>query len=72
MDEIFLKKDNLPDWLARQFKKELISIDDLIELIDELSYENQELKYELKEEEISNFYGMTDHDDYAYERNNGN
>ena len=48
MDEIYIKKENLCNWIAKYFPtKDLISIDDLISVIEDLDSEKDELQEEL-------------------------
>ena len=51
MDEIFIKKDYLEEWVAKYFDKDLISIYDILDKIDELAYEIERLKEKLEEGE---------------------
>lgn len=44
MENVFIKKENLNNWIAKYFFKDLISISDLLDLIEELDEEIQTLK----------------------------
>lgn len=49
MDNIYIKKDNLGTWIAKYFKQDLISIDDLIGCIEDLDEEIDSLKDKIEE-----------------------
>lgn len=38
MDNVFIKKEELNEWIAKYFKENLISIDDLLRLLEDLDY----------------------------------
>ena len=44
MEEIYIKKSNLDERVAKHFSNDIISIDELIQVIDELDYELEDLK----------------------------
>ena len=50
MNEVYVKKENLGRWIAKYFNKDdLISIDDLLECIEELDSELEHLKEEFED-----------------------
>ena len=58
MNEVYIKKDELNEVVAKYFKKDLISIEDLISTIEDLSYEIDSLEEEIEdtEQEIKDNY----------------
>lgn len=36
MDSVYIKKDDVNKWIGKYFKKDLISVDDLISVIEDL------------------------------------
>ncbi len=48
MTEVFIKKDDLNRWVAKYFDKDLISINDLIVVIEELDEEKQSLEEQIE------------------------
>jgi len=56
MKEVYIRRDELNEWIAKHFTKDLLSIEDLIGCIEELDYRIDDLKekldgYENPEEE---------------------
>lgn len=50
---IYIKKEDMPSWIAKYFIKDLISLDDIFEVIEELQYElDKYAEDSLEEEEI--------------------
>ena len=50
LDSIYILKEEMPEWLQKYFKNiDLISIEQLIDLISDLDDEIQELKIEKEE-----------------------
>lgn len=50
MDEVFIKKDYLNEWIAKYFeKKDLINITDLLGCIEDLDSEVRDLKQQIDE-----------------------
>lgn len=47
MDQIFIKKEELNYWIAKYFKGDLISIEDMLGVIEDLDGEIDILKEEL-------------------------
>lgn len=58
MDNVFIKKEELSDWIAQYFKHDLISIDDMLNVIEDLNseVENWEMKYNELERDIEDNY----------------
>lgn len=46
MDNIFIKKNELTEWTQKYFKEDLISVDDLIRVIEDLDNEIDRVKEE--------------------------
>lgn len=44
MGDIYIKKADLNKWVAKYFKEDLISVDDLISIIEELDGDLEHLK----------------------------
>lgn len=72
MNEIYVKKEDL-GWFGKNFKKDFISIEEIICEAEEIVGENEELKEQLERQEqdirenykpISpyEFYGVNEHD----------
>lgn len=51
MEEVYIKKDYLNKWVAKYFNKDLISINDLIGVIEDLDSEVDDLKYKIEQME---------------------
>lgn len=49
MEEIYIKKSNLNEWVAKYFNADLISVDDLVSIIEELDSEVEHLKEEIED-----------------------
>ncbi len=47
MDNVFIKKEELSDWIAQYFKHDLISIDDMLNVIEDLNSEIDILNEEI-------------------------
>ena len=62
MENVFIKKENLNNWIAKYFFKDLISISDLLDLIEELDEEIQTLKEHIEylEQEEDNIDELVD------------
>lgn len=58
MNNVYVKKENLGEIVEKHFNKDLISIDDLIGLIEELDYHIDRLEEEINdiEQEIEDNY----------------
>jgi hypothetical protein len=58
MNEVYIKKEDLGEIVEKHFNKDLISIDDLIGLIEELDYHIDRLEEEIedKEQDIEDNY----------------
>lgn len=44
MDKVFIKKSELSEWTQKYFKEDLISVDDLIRVIEDLDNEVDRIK----------------------------
>lgn len=53
MNDIYIRKEDLNTWIAKHFKSELISVEDLIGCIEDLDGEIDDLRYKIEELEIS-------------------
>ena len=73
MDNVFIKKNELSEWTQKYFKEELVSVDDLIRVIEDLDneIENVKEKYEdfkqmvndnYKPISASSMYGVSEND----------
>ena len=49
MGEIYIKKSDLSDYLGKLFTKDLISIDDLLNKLEDLSFEVEHLEETIKD-----------------------
>lgn len=49
MSDIYLKKEDIDEWVGKFFTKDLISIDDLIVCIEDLDSEVETLKEHIEE-----------------------
>lgn len=49
MDEVYVNKKELPRWIAKRFKNDLISISQLISEIEDLESDVERLERELEE-----------------------
>lgn len=49
MDNVFIKKNELSEWTQKHFKEDLVSIDDLIRVIEDLNIEIDNLKEEFND-----------------------
>lgn len=54
MEEVYILKKDLNEWIGKYFTKDLISIDDLLATIEDLDGEVEHLKEELEHKE--NYY----------------
>ena len=67
MDQVFIRKDDLNRWIAKYFIKDLISVDDLLSVIEDLDSEvdNLEEKIEdLKNDIESNYKPVSKAEQY--------
>lgn len=46
MDQVYIKKNDLSEWTQKYFKEELVSVDDLIRVIEDLDNEIDRVKEE--------------------------
>ena len=49
MDNVYVLKQDLDKWVAKYFKKDIITIEDLIDVIGELDDEIDDLKEQLED-----------------------
>ncbi len=49
MDNIFIKKEELNEWTQKHFKEDLVSVDDLIRVIEDLDNEVDRVKEEYED-----------------------
>lgn len=49
MTDVYIRKEDLPRWIAKHFKKDLISVDDLLECIEDLDSDVENLKGKLED-----------------------
>lgn len=49
MTDVYIRKEDLPRWIAKYFKKDLISIDDLLGCIEDLDSDVENLKSKLED-----------------------
>lgn len=49
MDRMFIKKSDLNDWIAKLFNNEDISVDDLVDKIEDLVFELDSVKEEFED-----------------------
>ena len=49
MSEVYIKKSDLNEWVAKYFQTDLISIEDLISTIEDLDGEVEHLKEEIED-----------------------
>ena len=65
MGNVFIKKEDLSKWVGKYFNKDLISIDDLLDLIEELDSDVEYLKDQIEEieqpKEYDNIDEIVDH-----------
>jgi acyl carrier protein phosphodiesterase len=75
MENVYIKKEELNEWLAKYFIGDLISIDDLLNKmedmdceIDNLKEKIEEMEEQLKEKTIevpaTSYYGVSERDFY--------
>lgn len=73
MKDVFIKKEELNEWVAKYFNKDLISVDDLISVIEDLDGEIDRLKEKIEDIEqniednyrplhSSELYGVSERD----------
>lgn len=73
MNNVYIKKEELNEWLAKHFEGDLISIDDLLNKmedmdceIDNLKEKIEEMEEQLKEKTIevpaTSYYGVSERD----------
>lgn len=73
MKEVYIKKNELSEWLAKYFKQDLISIDDLLGVMEDLDSDVKRLEEKIQDLEqdieenytsipIANQCGISDRD----------
>lgn len=60
MDNVFIKREDLSDWTQKYFKEDLVSVDDLIRVIEDLDneIENVKEKYEDFKQMVNDNYKL--------------
>lgn len=72
MDNVFIKKNELSEWTQKYFKEELVSVDDLIRVIEDLDneIENVKEKYEdFKQMVLDNYIPRSSNSIYGVSEN---
>lgn len=46
MENVFIKREELNKWIAKYFKEDLVSIDDILRVLENLEFELDSLKEE--------------------------
>lgn len=46
MENVFIKREELNKWIAKYFKEDLVSIDDILRVLEDLEFELDSLKEE--------------------------
>ena len=49
MENVYILKDDLNKWVAKYFIKDIVSVDDLLRVIEDLDEQVESLKEELEE-----------------------
>lgn len=49
MDQVYIKKTDLSEWTQKYFKEDLVSVDDLIRVIEDLNNEVDSIKEEFND-----------------------
>jgi len=49
MDQVYIKKNDLSEWTQKYFKEDLVSVDDLIRVIEDLDNEIDRVKEEFND-----------------------
>lgn len=73
MENVFIKREELNKWIAKYFKEDLVSIDDILRVLEDLEFELDNLKEEFddykqmvadnyKPRSASSMYGVSDND----------
>ena len=73
MENVFIKREELNKWIAKYFKEDLVSIDDILRVLEDLEFELDSLKEEFddykqmvadnyKPISLSSMYGVSKND----------
>ena len=49
MEKVFIKREELNKWIAKYFKEDLVSIDDILRVLEDLEFELDSLKEEFED-----------------------
>ena len=49
MKNVFIKREELNKWIAKYFKEDLVSIDDILRVLEDLEFELDSLKEEFED-----------------------
>lgn len=49
MENVFIKREELNKWIAKYFKEDLVSIDDILRVLEDLEFELDSLKEEFED-----------------------
>lgn len=49
MENVFIKREELSKWIAKYFKEDLVSIDDILRVLEDLEFELDSLKEEFED-----------------------
>ena len=70
MNNVFIKKEELNEWVAKYFKGDLISIDNMISVIEDLDSEIDRLKErieDIEQDRESNYKPISNNELYGVE-----
>ena len=49
MENVYIKREELNKWIAKYFKEDLVSIDDILRVLEDLEFELDSLKEEFED-----------------------
>lgn len=49
MENVFIKREELNKWIAKYFKEDLVSIEDILRVLEDLEFELDSLKEEFED-----------------------
>ena len=49
MENVFIKREELNKWIAKYFKEDLVSIDDILRVLEDLEFELDSIKEEFED-----------------------
>ena len=49
MENVFIKREELNKWIAKYFKEDLVSLEDLLRVLEDLEFELDSLKEEFED-----------------------